>query len=137
METKIKLAIEEYQCIGCSLGSDVSCFKPYGAGLGCGNHNAGTFIPGIGSIFLGMPKGFNRLGEQSSLKPAIFETFNDKGEYDMFNIPTWKHLTEEGHTLVRGLRPRKNESFLHIFLEDCMDKIDCLEITQVDIANMD
>lgn len=49
----------------------------------------------------------------------------------------WKHLSKDGHTFVRGLMPRLNEPFLHIFLENCIDKIDCLEITQEDIDNMD
>jgi hypothetical protein len=33
--------------------------------------------------------------------------------------------------------PRKNEPFLHIYLENCLDKIDCLEITEEDINQMD
>lgn len=141
MEKKLKNAIEEYQCSGCIVGGDISCFKKntiVPESVGCGNHSPGTMISGIGTIFLGMPKGFNRLGQQENMKIFMFDDF-DSSEvgYNMWNVPTWKHLNELGHTLVRGLRPRKNEAFLHIFLENCMDKINCLEITEEQISKMD
>jgi len=140
MEKEIKKAVEQYQCSGCANGSDISCFeKSSVAGIGCGKHFAGTTMMPGGKIFLGMPKGFNRLGKEVDLKPTIFKTFSSayKWEYDMWNIPVWKHLNEAGHTLVRGIMPRKNESFIHIYLEDCISKIDCREITQSEIEGMD
>lgn len=139
METKFKLAIEEYQCSGCINGGDISCFKENtNGGIGCGNHYAGTTIYGVGKIFLGMPKGFNRLGEQEELKPIIYDTFESSNwKYDMWNIPVWKYLSEEGHTFVRGLMPRRNEPFLHVFLENCIDKINCLEVSRDDVYEMD
>ena len=75
MDSKFAKIIKEYQCCGCSKGYDVSCFEsnPNG-GIGCGNHYPGTIISGIGAIFLGMPKGFNRVGKHESLKPYIFES---------------------------------------------------------------
>lgn len=140
MKDIIKNAIEEYQCPGCVVGGDISCFKsnPDG-GVGCGNHMSGTIISNIGNIFLGMPKGFNRLGLNEKMKPQIFESFdiNDWGEYDKWNVPVWKFLNKDGHTLVRGFIPRRNDSFIHIFLEDCRDKINCLELTQEDVDKMD
>lgn len=141
MDEKHKKAVEEYQCSGCVNGSDITCFLiNQAAGIGCGKHHAGTFGMGTGSFFLGLPKGFNRLGEHAKMKPAIFERFEDvqkEWEYDMWNIPVWKYLNENGHTLVRGLMPRRNEPFLHIILEDCRDKINCREITQEEIDGMD
>ena len=145
MEKKIKNAIEEYQCSGCISGHDVSCFeKNPNGGVGCGKHLAGTFITQIGKIYLGMPRGFCRHGEQKNLFMRIFKTFEDfkkdcdqMPKYDIFNIPVWKHLNKQGHTLIRGLRPRKNEGFILVILEDCMDKINCLEITQELIDAMD
>lgn len=139
MEKQIKDAIESYQCSGCISGSDISCFKKNDTGgTGCGSHMAGTIISGIGNIFLGMPKGFNRLGEYKKLKPNIYQKFEDSDwKYNMWNIPCWKYKNEEGHTFVRGIMPRRNEPFIHIFLEDCLDKINCLEITQDDVNGMD
>lgn len=139
MKTKIKNAIEEYQCSGCVCGSDTSCFENTdGTGIGCRKHHSGTIIMGIGNIFLGMPKGFNRLGIQTTLKPNIYESFEKcEWQFNMWNIPVWKHLSKEGHTFVRGIMPRKNESFIHIFLEDCIDKINCQNISQDDVNGMD
>lgn len=140
METKIKTYIEEYQCPGCVVGGDISCFEKneYG-GVGCGKHHAGTMIyPIVGNIFLGMPIGFNRLGQYTKMKPNIFDTFESSDwEYNTWNIPVWKHLSKNGHTFVRGIMPRTNEPFIHIFLEDCIEKINCLEITQDIIDGMD
>jgi hypothetical protein len=136
MENNVKNAVKEYQCSGCTSGNYETCFKKNeNEGIGCGKHFAGTMILGIGKIFLGMPKGFNRLGKNEEMLPVIFDKFEDN--YDKWNIPTWKHLNEQGHTLVRGLRPRKNEPFIHIFLEDCLDKINCFEVSQDDIDKMD
>ena len=139
MKENIKLNIEDYQCTGCVAGSDVSCFeKNETGGVGCGKHFSGTMISGIGNIFLGMPKGFNRLGFATKMKPNVYETFESSDwDYDMYNIPVWKYKNEKGHTFVRGIMPRRNEPFIHIYLEDCLNKIDCLELSQSDIDGMD
>ena len=139
METKFKLAIEEYQCSGCISGSDISCFEINSAGgIGCGKHFAGTGVIGVGNFFLGMPRGFNRLGEYTKLKPNIYDTFeSSEWKYNMWNIAVWKYLSKDGHTFVRGIMPRRNEPFIHVFLENCIDKINCLEISQDDVNGMD
>lgn len=143
MDKKVSVAIERYQCSGCISGSDVSCFKENEAGgIGCGEHFSGTMISGIGKVFLGLPKGFNRLGHFDNMKPTIFKSFKDFresgwGEYDNFNRPVWKHLDKNGNTLVRGLMPRRNEPFLHIFLENCISQIHCVEISKDEIDEMD
>lgn len=139
MEKKFKDAIESYQCSGCVSGSDISCFVPDDNGvIGCSRHCAGTMATGVGRFFLGMPKGFNRIGEFNKMKLIIYDAFeSSEWEYDMWNIPVWKYLSKEGHTFVRGMMPRRNEPFLHVFLEDCMDDVICLEIFQKDIDEMD
>lgn len=139
MRNEIKLSIEEYQCSGCVSGSNIECFKNNeSGGVGCGKHHAGTIVTGIGNFFLGMPRGFERLGEYRKLKPNIYETFNSSDwKYNMWNIAVWKYLSKEGHTFVRGIMPRRNEPFIHIFLENCIDKIECLEITEADVDGMD
>jgi len=139
MDEEIKEAIEEYQCSGCTSGSDTSCHTSAFGGVGCGRHSAGTIMHGVGKLFLGMPIGFNRLGVHERLQPVMYKEYSDhsKSGYNMWNIPNWKHLNEDGHTIVRGLMPRRNEPFLHIFLEDCIDKINCLEISAEDIEGMD
>lgn len=139
MEEKLKNAIEKYQCSGCVSGHNITCFSQNTSrGIGCGKHHAGTSLFGIGNVFLGMPKGFNRLGEQTTLKPNIFEKFETSDwPYDVYNVPVWKYLSEDGHTFVRGMMPRKNEPFLHVFLENCIEKINCREISKSDYDFMD
>lgn len=138
MDKKTKEIIERYQCPGCVCGSDISCYKKDNDGVGCDRHCAGTTImPQIGRIFLGLPNGFCRLGKCENIKISIFDEFEKGWEYDKFNVPAWKHLDEYGNTLVRGICPRLNNPWIHIFIGNHLDKIDCLEITQKDIDGMD
>lgn len=136
MENIQKEAIERYQCSGCMNGGDISCYKPYGGGAGCGNHYAGTIISSIGKIFLGLPKGFCRLGQYADMKPRIYLKW-EEDHYNMWNVPVWKHLDEYGNTLVRGMCPRTTWPFIDIHIGDVRGKIDCLEITQEQIDAMD
>jgi hypothetical protein len=138
MDDKIKLAVETYQCPGCVAGCDITCYeqaKMFHHEISCKNHVAGTVIyPIVGRIFLGMPKGFNRLGKCDTMKINILTSFVD--EFDSVNIAVWKYLYN-GNTIVRGLRPRINEPFIYIFLENCMDKINCLKITDEFLESID
>lgn len=138
MEENLKLAVKEYQCPGCLKDcKNLSNYSQSGDSIGCGSHIAGTILGGAGKIFLGMPKGFNRLGSYNGMPLEIYETYEDGWNYNMWNIPVWKHLNKEGHTLVRGMSPRTNVQFLHVYLEDCRDKVNCMEITQGMIDGMD
>ena len=139
MKDNVKSAIEEYQCPGCAKGCEVSsCFEPSESQYGesCGGHYPGTFTTGVGRIYLGLPKGFNRLGKQDDMSIRIWNTYKD-GTYNMWNVPVWKYKNEKGHTIVRGIMPRRNEAFLDIFLEDCLDQIECQNITLDQIEDMD
>ncbi len=137
MEEKVKNAVKEYQCSGCVNGPALECYKK-GEGLECEKHCAGTIVgPAVGKIFLGLPIGFNRLGACENTKISIFERLKDGWRYDKFKILVWKHLDKFGNVLVRGLSPRINYPFIHIFLENCMKDIDCVEITKEDMNEMD
>ena len=135
MDDVQKNAIETYQCPGCALGSDTSCYIQ-GFALECRNHCPGIYVVGTGKIFLGMPKGFNRLGPNEYTKIIIYSKLSDYRGYTKFNVPVWKHLDKNGNTLVRVYSPRVNETLIHVFLENCLDKIQCIEITDEDIARM-
>lgn len=132
--------IKEYQCPGCIADGEL-CFKESTMSISCSNHVPGTIVASVGTIFLGLPSGFNRIGPFKEMKIEIFETFEGCnivwGKYDKFNVPVWKYKNEHGHIIVRGISPRINSPFFHIFLEDCNDKIDCLEIYEDDIKTMD
>jgi len=132
---------KEYQCPGCVNGpnENYECFKEEDEkkNVACKMHYSGTTIFPTGKIFLGMPSGFNRLGMAEKVKINIFKKFEDGWGYDLFNVPVWKHKDKNGNVLVRGISPRINSPFLHIYLENCLDKINCQEITDKDIEGMD
>lgn len=133
-----KNIIEQYQCPGCINGDDTSCFKKKDIkkDISCKKHSAGTMIFGIGPIFLGLPTGFNRLGFQNNLNICIYENTNN-GFGDKLNVFVWKYLDSYGNTLVRGLSPRINSPFLHIYVGNHISNIDCIEITDDDLNEMD
>lgn len=138
----VKDALESYQCAGCTCGSNISCYeKSGGSDISCGKHSAGTMVLGIGWLQIGLPNGFNRVskGQNKIVDFYMFETYDDKEKhfsFDVFNIPVWKYL-HNGHTLIRGISPRTNTLFIQCILEDCMDKIDCLELTTEQVKAMD
>jgi len=136
---KIEEAIKNYQCVGCVSGPYPECFSNDGNGSQCDKHCAGTTIFGIGSFFLGMPTGFNRKGSFKDTKISIYESLLSStwGAYDKLNVPVWKYLDEHGNTIVRGICPRTNYPWIHIFLENCILEIDCIEITDDDLNGMD
>lgn len=84
-----------------------------------------------------------RLGQIDTCPIFMYDKFDDftngnggKG-YTKWMIPNWKYKNKLGHTLVRVYNPRVNMPVIHIFLEDCLEKINCLEITEEDINYMD
>ncbi len=131
----MKKWVKEYQCPGC-LNFPETCYETRSNNIACKNHVPGTIQSNVGLLFLGLPKGFCRLGVYRGMQLQFFELF-DPHYYDIYNIPVWKYKNENGHVFVRGLMPRLNQPFLHIYLIDCFDKIDCQIISDDDIANMD
>lgn len=134
-----KKIVKEYQCPGCVGGGDMHCYESRrdSKDLSCASHVAGTTMGGIGRIFLGMPKGFNRLGLCDGTKISIYKKLSDCFEYDFLNVPVWKYLDDHGNTLVRGICPRINNPWIHIFIGDCLDQIECFEITEEHINEID
>ncbi len=130
-----KDAIKNYQCPGCVSGPYPKCYKT-NENLACDAHCAGASTAG-GRFFLGLPKGFCRLGSCDSTKIYIFKDIADGWGYSNFNVPVWKHLDKHGNTIVRGMCPRLNDPWIHIFLGDFINDIKCIEITSKDIASMD
>lgn len=143
--SKVLEAIKKYQVPGCVNDFDETKINQDNESYEWSDHHPGTLLfPRPGLIFLGMPKGFRNLGSMQGnkeyLKINIFESYEHLQKvwaYDKFNVPCWKYKNELEHVFVRGLSPRINWPFLHIILEDCMDKINCLEITDMDLAEMD
>jgi hypothetical protein len=139
MDKQVKAVIEKYQCVGCVCGGDISCYEPRELGVGCGEHCAGTVISGIGRVFLGLPKGFNRLGEQEKFIPFVFESHEQQESefpYDSLNVPVWKHK-DDAVVIVRGYQPRVNTGFIHIIMNGDMGRINCIEMTDADLGGID
>lgn len=88
----------------------------------------------VGKIALGMPKGFNRVKDGTVIN--ILQSTDDF-KYNNLNVPIWKRLDENGSTLVRGLSPRIDSSFLHVILGDNMDKFDCFEVDDEFLEGID
>jgi hypothetical protein len=140
MNSKQQFMIETYQCPGCTCGSDISCFEP-GDNLECGKHVPGTFgNQGIGVFLLGMPTGFCRVKGKKQLRIFNDVAKNDPDHswsYDKFNIPVWKFLDKHNNTIVRGMCPRIDFSWIHIYMGDRRNDINCFEIVQTDLDKMD
>lgn len=135
--------IREYQCSGCMKGCGDDCYKKCEENLSCEKHHAGTMGTGIGRFYLGMPKGFSRIGECKDMILNIYKDYKEKEKswkYDKFNIPVWKYRNEQNHIFVRGISPRINAPFIHVVLK-CTNKefnqINCLEIKEEDREDMD
>ncbi len=137
MKDEIRDAIKKYQCCGCVCGTAIDhCFEKSNT-LACDRHCAGTRILGLGKIFLGMPKGFSRLGLDDRMSIWIYQDVKNF-KYDKFNIPVWKHKNKEGHIFVRGFMPRMNTGFLQVFLAGDFNSIPApTEITEDDMKEMD
>ena len=73
-----------------------------------------------------------------SKETVKLEIFEKLPEYDFFRTRlAWKHLNENGHTLIRGVHMAKGKPFIHVILEDCMDEVECFEVSQELVDYMD
>jgi hypothetical protein len=135
---------ELYQCPGCVCGHSPDICANFKGSLGCANHCASTFIPPIGLVFLGMPKGFNQLGPFRKMRPFIYKDFKEflkvfGGYDDVLNIPFWKYVNNKGHLFVRGFMPKVNSPFIHIILKweiEDIESINCKHIKDEDLERM-
>lgn len=122
MKTRKLKMVKEFQCPGCTLGFNTDCglYKEdnaYGDGaFRCGSHVAGTFMPGVGRVFLGLPIGFNKCRGSNNKMDVWFHL--ESMSFDKFNIPVWA-MVENGYTFVRVYSPRINYGRVHVFEGEC------------------
>lgn len=137
---EVPAIIEEYQCSGCMRLSSDGCYQEKNSlNISCANHYPGT-LTFNGTILLGFPNGFNRIGPFEKFEINVYKSYHDmekEWSFNKFNVPVWKHLTENNEVIVRGFCPRSNKPFMHLINENCIDEINCLNITQSDIDGMD
>lgn len=126
--------IDTFQCPGCVCGlntgnCEVSKFSLIefgsGSGLRCVGHAPGTNIGGVvsGLLYLGMPKGFNRVGlryiqdsktdeEKTASRIRLFIAPDNPG-WNKFNVPVWA-MVKDGHLFVRTMCPRINFTWVDV-----------------------
>ena len=119
MTNEEKKMIEDFQCPGCVHGCDITCerfkFDKGEWGFHCCNHTPGTvIIPVVGTVYLGLPKGFNRVNPIDRQSTKIRLHTNAKGfKPDKFNIAVWA-IEKDGYSFVRIYCPRIDMSWINI-----------------------
>lgn len=115
-----KEMIEEFQCPGCVAGMDVKCgaFKLHAQyGFTCLGHVPGTVKMGGGSFCLGLPKGFDKVGdarEKITKEPYIrLWGKGTKPDWDKLNVAVWAQ-EKEGYLYVRTFSPRINKTYVDV-----------------------
>ena len=114
-------------------------------GVGCTSHVAGTYMLSGGSMFLGLPKGFNRLGTANQDSFEIFDSMEQALSLypnlnTIFSVPVWIHIDEYGNTLTRWYSPRTNAGWTMVILGDHSDHprfANTIRITEEQIDKMD
>lgn len=118
-----KMIVEKFMCPGCTCGNSTSdcdrcniISESMGdgvTGFTCSAWSAGTFsFPG-GNIALGLPKGFNKVG-QSKGSPWYIRIMDKPLTYDVFNIAIWG-IIQDGYVFIRSYSPRINVTNIDIF----------------------
>lgn len=140
--TELQLAmIGEYQCPGCTCGSappkDCESFEAEcGESFRCVGHSAGTLISGVGWVCLGLPKGFDRVGQIATKHDKEVRTNirlwvePNKPGWDRFNVPVWA-MVVGSFLFVRTYLPRTNRNFVDVIKGGT---IDCLPPGVVDVG---
>lgn len=139
-------AITEYQCPGCVAGPEPHTCPSFKLSMstGCKGHAPGTMMLGVGTLFLGMPRGFDRVGPSGTEYVNLDVCASAEEVVDLlkqkhpFSLAVWKHLDKHGNTLLRCYSPRTNVGWPVVILGDCMDKFpDAIEITAEQVEGMD
>lgn len=139
--------IEEFQCPGCVCGnntSDCRAFKPYDDmsapfSFCCTAHVPGTTAFPGGKMCLGLPKGFNKTGNQRwedytpSFYVRLFDSPEKHPEWDVFNVPVWAK-EENGYLFVRTFCPRTNRSFVDVIKGGTLAMVpNAINVTELDM----
>lgn len=111
-----KQMIERFQCCGCVCGPDTKCSESdfeNKYGFRCRAHVPGTTsVPG-GRVYLGLPRGFNKVGEVREKNNIRLWLSGSKPEWDKFNIPVWAMVSDNA-LFVRTFCPRVNISYVDV-----------------------
>ena len=129
-----KEMIEKFQCPGCISGSNTTCGSCKCEEIdniffNCAAHYPGTREIGIGQLYLGLPKGFNKVGpiyfSEIDIRKNNIRLFSNASNilsYDNLNIPVWA-MEEDGYLFVRVFLPRRGETYVDIIKGGKREKI--------------
>jgi len=115
--------IDNFQCPGCVCGVNTKdCSKvaiERDTYARCTSHVLGIAISGIGSIALGLPKGFNRPGWEyfanRSANQMLIRCWTEgtHPSWDHLNVPVWA-FEKDGFLFVRTYMPRTNRTAVDV-----------------------
>lgn len=124
-EAKVKQLVEEFQCPGCVCGMDITCGAFQLAtdhnAIECIGHVIGTHLMGVGSIAIGLPKGFCRPGNhrvsgewkhRNQMNIRLWPE-GTHPNWDRFNVPVWA-MVKDGYLFVRTYAPRINSTWTDV-----------------------
>jgi len=125
--------VEKFQCPGCVCGSNTRCGKyelsTYGPA--CKNHVPGTVSWPGGTIYLGLPTGFNKVGmlgttdfdEKSRNNTIRLWEAGTGPEFDRLNVPVWA-MEQDGFLFIRTYAPRINASYIDVVEGGTFESLD-------------
>jgi len=121
MENSEKIEmIKKFQCPGCSLDCSNIEIKESGKEMfRCESHSAGTILGGVGKIYLGMPKGFDKVGaiknnlDEETTTNIRFHSEKDYSFFDKFNLPICAREVD-GYLFIRTFCWRINRSYIDV-----------------------
>lgn len=104
--------VSTFQCPGCLHGTSPSCgqFRNEPGRPWCIKHRCGTFLPLVGWLAIGLPKGFNRCGfgdddgPTSKFRVRLWKRGTSPG-WNQLNVAVWA-LERGGYLFVRTVMPR-------------------------------
>jgi len=113
--------VKQFLCPGCVCGGDTTCgrYKRGNNGFSadgyfdCEGHVLGTHILGVGSIALGMPRGFQRPPRVKGIEHTnqMYIYLAPKGcpmpDLDKLNVPVWG-MEKDGFLFLQVVSPRIN-----------------------------
>ena len=137
--------VKEFQCPGCVSGPFEECFEKANHSSACKNHFPGMDVyPNVGTINLGLPKGFNRVGyppaeEQKGCFIRLYESWEEKLSiekygYDNFNVPVWA-MEKDGYLFVRVYSPRINMTYVDVIKDGKLENLPPKTINVAEFVN--
>jgi hypothetical protein len=143
--TTIEQMVNEFQCPGCTCGSDTQNCNAYklenletAGGQRCANHSAGTIAMGLGFINLGLPKGFCRVRKpytksykNNYTNIRLIENPQEFKE-DKFNVAVWA-MEKDGYLFIRTYSPRIDATFVDIVKDGTL----ALVPNAIDVKNVE